>query len=164
MPRWPNVSPIERFLVKINISEEYSWGGSACWIWTPCPTRRYGRFKIGSQATDAHVISYVYFKGQIPDGLELDHLCRHKRCVNPDHLEAVTKSINVKRGLTPVRNRQRAALRTHCPHGHPFDLFNTRIGKDGSRQCRTCDREQAKESYRRNNSWRRHYKMKTTSC
>jgi hypothetical protein len=79
----------------------------------------------------AHRVAYEHFVGEIPDGLQLDHVCRNRVCVNPAHLEPVTAS----------ENRRRAtALITHCPQGHPYDETNMRVQPDGRRYCRECKR------------------------
>lgn len=72
---------------------------------------------------------------EIPEGLQIDHLCRNRACCNPSHMEPVTVRQNTLRGegLTA-----RYARQTYCPSGHPWDLLNTRIGKAGGRQCRAC--------------------------
>jgi len=83
----------------------------------------------------AHRISYELLKGDIPEGLDLDHLCRNRGCVNPDHLEPVTRKENLLRGNTiPAKH----ARKTHCPQGHEYTKGNTFISKSGSRHCRKC--------------------------
>lgn len=75
---------------------------TGCWLYTNVFNNGYGQIQINGRDTLAHRTAYEYFKGPIPEGLELDHLCRTKACVNPDHLEPVTRSENVRRG-TPYR-------------------------------------------------------------
>lgn len=84
-------------------------------------------------------LSYELHKGSIPEGLELDHLCRNPRCVNPDHLEAVTHKENVRRGLSPAALNVR---KTHCPMGHPLRDGNIYWRPDGKnyRECLACHR------------------------
>jgi hypothetical protein len=86
----------------------------------------------------AHRWSYEALVGPIPPGLEIDHLCRVRNCVNPSHLEPVTKAVNILRGESMSA---RHARQTHCKSGHPFDAENTRMTTDGQRRCRTCDRQ-----------------------
>jgi len=85
---------------------------------------------------------YVYEKaiGAIPEGLELDHLCRNRKCVNPNHLEPVTRRENLLRGETiPARN----AAKTHCPKGHDYSI-RVQSGKS-HRWCPTCQNERARK-------------------
>jgi hypothetical protein len=82
----------------------------------------------------AHRLAYELERGRIGDGLEIDHLCRNRRCINTDHLEAVTKRVNVLRGDGPTA---RNARKTHCQNGHPFDEANT-MKRGQSRKCRIC--------------------------
>lgn len=90
------------------------------------PSRNSGRSRF------AHRVAYELLIGPIPDGLQIDHLCRNTSCVNVDHLEPVT----------PAENKRRAK-RERCPKGHGYTGENTYVAKDGSRSCRTCHREQA---------------------
>ena len=112
---------------------------SGCWIWTAgCVGNGYA--SMVDQETKkqivAHRFSYGYFKGTIPDGLELDHTCRVRCCVNPDHLEPVTRKENLHRSPIWLGNR------TECPHGHAYNAENTYFRKlDSSPRCRVCDRK-----------------------
>lgn len=131
---------------------------SGCWIWDGTVGQRggYGRVPAGKRGVSipAHRLAYEYAKGPIPDGLQIDHLCRITGCINPDHLEAVDPSTNVRRGLVPataskhmkaVRARLTAIPRTHCARGHELTAENVyleRQHRDGSltRKCRECKR------------------------
>ena len=116
-----------------------------CWEWTGSKTRNgYGQLRIEQKPMMAHRALYEYFVADIPAGLDLDHLCRNRACVNPWHMEPVTRSINLKRGRVGRHERPAA-----CPQNHPYDEENTRITTKGSRACRTCERERAAESRRR---------------
>lgn len=79
--------------------------------------------------------------GPIPDGMEIDHLCRNRACVRASHMELVTHLENVRRG----ESGQRQARRTHCPQGHPYSGDNLRIRSDGGRLCRACCREYTRQ-------------------
>lgn len=109
-----------------------------CWNWTGCVVvAGYGRFGVGNGVVaNAHRWAYEYLVGPIPEGADLDHLCRNRACVNPDHLEPVTRGDNVLRGFSsPAAN----ARKTHCKNGHEFTEENT-IRRRGTRECRTCVR------------------------
>lgn len=110
-----------------------------CWLWTAHVDQSgYGKFGNGKHGTTcAHRIAYELCVGPIPAGLELDHLCRVRHCVNPRHLEAVTHSENVLRGLSPAITAARQRAKTHCPKKHPYDEANT-IHRGGARFCRAC--------------------------
>lgn len=115
---------------------------TGCWLWEgSVNSRGYGYAKNDF----VHRSSYRAKNGAIPDGLEVDHLCKVRCCVNPEHLEAVTRLENVRRSSagyykrTPENNVQKR--RTHCPSGHPYSGDNLWISKTGNRQCRTCHRE-----------------------
>jgi hypothetical protein len=121
---------------------------TGCWIWLKGKaTDGYGQTWQHGRNIRAHRLYYERFKGSIPSGLVLDHLCRVKLCVNPDHLEAVTNGENVLRGEAIAARRAR---QTHCQHGHEFTPENTYISKRGHRVCRACERE-----YRRRERERR---------
>ncbi|MFJ2650893.1 HNH endonuclease signature motif containing protein [Streptomyces sp. NPDC087420] len=106
-----------------------------CMLWTASTTTKgYGRIRIGAHHAAAHRVSYVLAYGEIPAGLQLDHLCRVRHCVAPLHLEAVTNRENVRRGLAGAVKR----AQTHCKRGHEFTPENTRLRPNGTRLCRTC--------------------------
>lgn len=106
--------------------------GDDCWLWAGAKTNDgYGRVRIENRNLLPHRVSYEWAMGPIPDGLEVDHLCRNKACVNPAHLEPVTRHEN---------QRRRAAVITHCPAGHEYDSRNTYVSPSGHRFCRACNR------------------------
>lgn len=118
---------------------------SECWDWLgTINSNGYGRlYFIGTpvRSTNAHRFSHEHFKGPIPQGLVIDHLCRNRRCVNPAHLEAVTDKENFRRGIGAEMSRQARAARTHCGNGHPYAEFEVLL-PSGGRFCRACKRAQ----------------------
>ena len=124
----------KRFFDKVVVNPE-----TGCWEWTACRNRDgYGRFKLDGRKRYAHRVAYELIKGKIPEGLQIDHLCRVRACVNPDHLEPVTCRENLHRGET--FNAANAA-KTHCPQGHPLSGDNLYVRPDGRRGCKTCQAE-----------------------
>lgn len=117
---------------------------TGCWVWQGGDDhgKGYGRIHRYGRTMPAHRYFYELAKGPIPDGLELDHLCRNVKCVNPDHLEPVTPRENVRRGTTPAA---RNMVATHCVHGHPLAGANLYIARDGHRQCRACQRRSSRD-------------------
>jgi len=114
-----------------------------CWNWRGHKNAYgYGDFKINEKHLQAHRFSYELIKGKIPEGLQLDHLCRNRSCVNPDHLEAVTSKVNLLRGKGLTSQNAR---KTHCIHGHEFTPENTYFQKRSngvvSRLCKACLRQ-----------------------
>lgn len=114
---------------------------NGCWEWIGGGDQKgYGIIRAGDARNGsrrAHRVSYELHRGPIPGGLTIDHLCRNRRCINPDHLEAVTSRVNTMRGNgIGVRN----AAVTHCPYKHPYSEENTKIDSRGRRRCRTCMR------------------------
>lgn len=103
----------------------------------------------------AHIVSYEMRNGRVPDGLELDHLCRTPICVNPDHLEAVTHAENLRRGIHRTGQDHPFGARTQCPQGHAYDEKNTyrHVNKSGyeKRYCKKCTyaRKQRRRAVRR---------------
>lgn len=144
---------IARFWSKVEKSE-------GCWFWTGRLTPKgYGTFSFGrkpnAHRTQAHRLAYELVAGPIPQDLHIDHTChtkdlscvggnscRHRSCVRPSHLEAVTPQTNMERG--------RGGRKTHCVRGHLLNEENTRTRKDGHRDCRTCNKERCAAWYIRN--------------
>lgn len=118
-----------------------------CWLWNAQLDRDgYGVFTLRHHVpVRAYRFAYELLIGTIPSGLQIDHLCRVRGCVNPLHLEPVTCQVNVLRsdGLAA----QNAKV-THCPQGHPYDNANT-ILKADRRVCRTCNREGCRRYYQK---------------
>ena len=118
---------------------------SGCWIWMgTTKDNGYGQFKWKYKALLAHRESYKTYRGQIPGALQVDHLCRVRCCVNPDHLELVSCKENVIRGTGPSATN---ASKTHCKRGHKFNKANTYYikGTNDNRACRICSRIKTRE-------------------
>lgn len=121
--------PAERFWPKVDKTE-------TCWLWTGArQAGGYGRFGGAQGLVLAHRWAYTALVGPIPEDMTLDHLCRNPSCVNPDHLEIVTRRVNSQRG-------SRNAVKTHCDRGHEFTPENTYAppSRPNIRSCRTCRR------------------------
>lgn len=109
---------------------------AGCWIWTGSKMPNgYGHFEYDGKTQLSHRIAYELIKGKIPKGMTLDHICRYRDCVNPDHLEVVTQKENVLRGIGITAKN---AKKTHCPKGHEYTKANTRLDKYNRRYCRKC--------------------------
>lgn len=118
---------------------------SGCWLWTAgTDSSGYGSFYLDGHYLGAHRVAYRRLVRE-PGKLQIDHLCRTPLCVNPDHLEAVTQTENVRRGNAGLKNRSK----THCRNGHPYTEENIINPKPGERRCLTCHRKHAREAMRR---------------
>ena len=121
---------LNNFMAKI----DYHFAG--CWLWTGAQSSEgYGYVKLAGRTLSAHRVSYELFIGPIGEGLEPDHLCRVRNCVNPDDIEPVTRSVNLTRGDHANRRK------THCPRGHEYTEDNTRYQVRRGitmRKCRAC--------------------------
>lgn len=128
MKRTERTDPLVRFWRYVSPEPN-----SGCWLWTGgIRSGGYGAFHNGHDMEPAHRFSYRIHKAEIPDSLVLDHLCRVRCCVNPDHLEPVTNLENIRRGVNWQKSK------THCKRGHAFTPENTRNERYGARRCRAC--------------------------
>lgn len=134
-----------RFLLRIEACRT-----DGCWIWDrSLQGDGYGYFhRTNGGSTYAHIVSWERVNGPVPEGMELDHLCREPRCFNPEHLEAVSHQVNVLRGVGVAARR---ATQTHCVAGHEFTEENTYI-LSGYRNCRTCHKRRSREWWERKRS------------
>lgn len=126
----------DRFWTKVNKTD-------TCWLWTAATTQRgYGMFKLpgGRASIPAHRFAYETLVGPIPAGFEIDHICRTRACVRPNHLQAVTVRIN---SLRSDNLGARESRKTHCIHGHPLTVV---ARPDRRRACLTCERQRSRDS------------------
>lgn len=131
------------------VKSKVATDSNGCWIWQGY-VQANGYAKIGVKLNGKHVMRYAHrvmyeeTVGPVPEGLDLDHLCRVRRCVNPEHLEPVTRSENLLRGDAGIYARQVTAKKTHCKHGHPLsgDNLYTPPGTN-KRHCKECNRQRS---------------------
>lgn len=125
------IADIERF------SKKFSIQFNGCWEWNSfIDSNGYGRFSLRGKSRLAHRIMLFILNGKLNNDLEVDHLCRNRKCINPKHLEEVLSYENSKRGLLWTININK----TKCKRGHDYNEKNTYIYSDGRRACRECDR------------------------
>lgn len=149
-------TPLEiRFWQKVKKTE-------TCWLWTGSTyVTGYGQIRDNKKLIRAHRLSYMWAYGDIPDGIEIDHKCHnedskclggwncvHRKCVNPNHLEATSKQENIKRGKCGEQHSRK----THCPQGHEYNLENTILETYKEtfirRHCRICNNDRTKKRQR----------------
>lgn len=132
---------MERLMENVVVNER------GCWVFTGAKDPAgYGRIGLGGRGTGTgltHRVTYEHHHGAVPEGLDLDHLCRNRACCNPEHLEPVTRLVNVNRGL-----RGKGYGGTHCKRGHEYTPENTGHTKT-QRYCRTCHRMADRAAYYR---------------
>lgn len=120
-----------------------------CWIWIGAKVSRYAQMRLSSNKTGrVHIVSWELVNGPVPEGLELDHLCRNRYCCNPKHLEPVTHAENMARAFTDYKHV------THCKHGHEYTPDNTahftpRGCNKPRRVCRACARVTSLAAWRK---------------
>lgn len=128
---------LQRFFEKFIIDSV-----TGCWLWTAqiYPTGYAAFYHSQGWTKRAARIAYILFRGPIPEGLQIDHLCRVRRCVNPWHLEAVTAQENTRRSRrSPLLGKYKLRI-TECPQGHRYIGKNLAVRPNGHRYCRACHR------------------------
>jgi len=145
MPRYQRRSIAQR------LEEDVDRSG-ACWLWKRHVRRDgYAFMQIATtpgavKAIFVHRASWEHYRGPIPEGMTVDHLCRVRHCLNPEHLQLVTPRVNTLRGSSqPAIN----AKKTHCKRGHPLSGENLYVSRKGFRQCRMCVRRRRQAAARR---------------
>jgi HNH endonuclease len=124
-----SVPVIERLFDKILI-------GDGCWDWIASTSKGYGQLNVGGVPKKAHIVVWELLNGPVPDGMELDHLCRRPICTRPGHMEPVTHQENCRRG----HRWKDWAPNISCPHGHALEGANLYVNPLGRRICRACRR------------------------
>lgn len=128
---------------------EADWQKTTCIHGTGTPNSHgYCQIRFGGRKgkmQKQHILAWTAINGPVPAGLQLDHLCRNRWCVNPAHLEAVTSRTNTLRGNGASA---RHARQTHCINGHPLSGDNLRVDSRGWRQCVACKRDRDLQSKR----------------
>ena len=125
---------VSNFLSKIELFGE-------CWIWSGYVSKGgYGQFSVGRKTVLAHRFSHFAFIGDVADDLQVDHVCRNPSCVNPDHLQAITRIQNRRRGKDIIGGE----VRTHCRHGHMLSAENVYEWR-GKKACKVCRRNSVRK-------------------
>ncbi len=136
------MSPFHRMMAKTEA------GPDGCILFTGAKqSKGYGTIGVGcGRSRLVHRVAWEHLRGSIPAGMTVDHLCRQRGCVNVAHMELVSATENVRRGLSPTTS---ASAQTHCAHGHEFTRGNTQINSRGFRQCKTCRARWERNRYAR---------------
>jgi hypothetical protein len=136
----PALNEAEKLSLRGRLFAKTVGADDGCLLWTGSSTRcGYGHISVRGRLFVVHRVAYELARGAVPEGLQLDHLCRNRGCCNVDHLEPVTQRVNILRGeaaQSPRKMRPRR-LRSHCAKGHEYTTENTYIA-NGVRYCRIC--------------------------
>lgn len=132
-----NLLPIEAFLLKVNKKSGKFWNNTECWEWIGNLDKKgYGIFNFDYKRIKAHRFIYNTLKKNLSRYQQIHHLCLNKKCVNINHLKAMShkKHIEIHKHNYGSKNRNK----THCPKGHIYNIENTYYNKQGHRKCKTC--------------------------
>lgn len=151
------IDPWLRFWPKVDAKGD-------CWEWCASVRRDgYGAFWDGRTMRPAHRVAYEMLVGPVPSHLQIDHLCKNRRCVNPDHLEPVTAELNRIRGEYGKAAQAAQRNKTHCAQGHPYSGANLYVDPQGNRQCRTCKSDWQKAKRSNEKGVRPHFEITITA-
>jgi len=131
-----------RFFLKVEVR-------GSCWEWVGSKRDGYGHFGLAGKMVQSHRYSYELFREDIPKGLQIDHLCRNRACVNPLHMEVVSMLENIRRGDHKTNHYE--TKKTHCPKGHQYNTDTIREQhyiKYGKRLCKICSNQNTLINYR----------------
>lgn len=153
-----NLSPEERFFQKVNKTD-------SCWLWTGAVSSRgYGSVTFQRKVVSTHRLSYMWFKGEIPDGMFVCHTCDIPACVNPDHLWLGNNSDNMQDMIAKDRHGRSMRTQTHCRKGHDFAIFGfktfTRKNGKVEKYCKECKRISDSNRVGKNLEYMREYNRK----
>lgn len=126
---------LDRIAAKFEVDE------NGCWTWIASRNPNgYGQIAVDQRQRGAHRVTYELVVEDIPGGHDIDHLCRNRACINPDHLEPVTRRENARRGLRGV------LAPAECPSGHAFNEENAGLRGNGFRYCKQCNRDRVRRA------------------
>lgn len=139
--RWQKWGDPERRVLILGDDAARFWAKvdktDTCWLWTGTTVNGYGQMRVADRKVYTHRFGYELLIGPIPEGLQIDHLCRVRHCVNPAHLEPVTAQENSLRSNNLAAANSR---KTHCPRGHSYDLVS-----GGKRRCTVCEAKRRRD-------------------
>lgn len=134
---------MERMPIESRFWNKIASTATGCWLWGAAIARNgYGRFAYDGNMREAHRYAYRLLVDDIPEGMEIDHTCAVRHCVNPQHLQLVSRGFNAKQGGQRRRERERA--KPACKNEHPWTAETTKIQHGSRRRCGICQTENFK--------------------